>query len=119
MATTPELIAPADGATSRLGSIVFSWQPVDGGADLYTLQIATDIAFAHIAHQAETAARQIESTFPAGNLYYWRVIARVGSSSYTSTTSRVFSAPPFIPVQNTSHVEDGLDRVISQFQENA
>lgn len=119
MAATPELISPADGIVSRLEAMLFSWEAVTGGADLYILQIATDLAFANIVLQIETTLTQMEGAFDSGNLYYWRVRAKVGASTLTSTTVREFSAPPLVPSQIDTHVEDGQARVLTQFQEGA
>lgn len=119
MPATPELIAPSNGAIARLESALFSWQAVTGGADLYTLQIATDAAFANIVRQVETTLTQMEAAFDSGNLYYWRVRAKIGGSTVNSTEVRDFSAPPLIPSQVGTHVEDGKGRLLNQFQEGA
>lgn len=119
MPATPELVTPADGVVARLESMLFSWQAVTGGADLYTLQIATDAAFANIVFQIETTLTQMEGVFEAGNLYYWRVRAKIGGSTVTSTEVRDFSAPALTPYQIDTHVEDGKGRVLNQFQEGA
>lgn len=114
MSTTPDLISPADGATARLLTLVFRWQPVTGGGN-YILEIATDSGFANIISQLQTTGTKIEASFPLGNLYYWRV--RIGSAF--SATTRVFSAPPFSPAAVTSHQADGKARVLTQFLEVA
>lgn len=119
MATTPELSAPADGITARLQSLVFSWAAIDGGADYYVLQIATDSLFSNIVARIETTLTQVEATFEAGTLYYWRVQSHDGATVATSTEVRDFSAPPFTPAAVTTHVEDGVARVLNQFQEGA
>lgn len=119
MPATPELIAPADGVIARLESLLFSWQAVTGGVDLYMLQIATDAAFANIVLQIETTLTEMEGAFEAGNLYYWRVRAKIGGSTVTSTEVRDFSAPPTTPAQIETHVADGKARVLNQFQEGA
>lgn len=114
MATTPELLLPADGMIARLQSLVFNWGPVDAGGP-YVLEISTDEAFTDIVQQAETELTQVEVAFDAGNVYYWRV--RAGAE--LSPTARSFTAPALNPAPVTSHIEDGLASVLTQFREEA
>ncbi len=119
MAATPELLSPDDDITARLGSLVFSWEPLTPDpADIYILQIALDEDFTDIVTQIETTFTQIEATFPAGAFYFWRVRAMDGVTVYTSTTVRTFSAPSFSPATLETHIEDGLARVLNQFKES-
>ncbi len=119
MAATPELLLPDDEVTARLGSLVFSWEPLTvGSVDRYALQIALDEDFTDIVSEIETTFTQVEVTFEAGNLYFWRVQAVDGVTVYTSTTVRSFSAPPFSPASVESHVEDGKGRILNQFKES-
>ncbi len=119
MAATPELIAPADGAVARLQSLIFSWEEIDGGADYYVLQIAADALFSNLITTVETTLLQAEVVFEPGTIYYWRVQSHDGVTVATSTEVRDFSAPPFSPASIDSHVEDGLGRLLNQFQEDA
>lgn len=118
MSSTPELVAPMDGVVGRLQSLMFSWEEIDGGADYYVLQIATDALFANIVTTVETTLLQAEVIFEAGMIYYWRVQSHDGATVATSSEVRDFSAPPFSPASIDSHVEDGLGRLLNQFKES-
>ena len=112
MATTPDLVFPADAVTARLGSMVFVWEEVSGGGT-YILEIATDAGFANLVQRIETTLTQMEATFEAGNFYYWRVRL----ASLVSATVRTFSAPPFSPASVETHVVDGKARILNQYKE--
>lgn len=119
MGATPNLLSPADSITARLGSQIFSWQPIDGGADRYVLQLAKDAGFTQLVSELETTFTQVEQQFVNGTLYYWRVQAHVGGSTFTSATARSFSAPPFVPASQADHVAAGKARLLNQFREDA
>lgn len=118
MAATPELLLPLDKAVSRLGSMEFSWEAVDGGVDRYVLQIAMDSGFTNIVLSLETTFTRVEAAFPLGAEYFWRARAIDGGDTLTSTAVRALSAPAFQPTTIETHEADGKALLLSQFQES-
>ena len=78
----PTLTSPSDGDSISTWP-VFQWTPVDGAYD-YHLQVATDQNFSNIVtggdvHVDETSYTPA-STYPAGQVLYWRVQAEAKGS---------------------------------------
>ena len=77
-ATPPDLVAPADGATSN-GPTTFRWTLAEG-ARRYRLEVATDAAFSTVidAKSTDSTAYTSTTTYPANKTLYWRVRADDG-----------------------------------------
>lgn len=86
----PTLNAPADGATGEARSTVFAWT-ADPAAVGYTIEIASDNAFATIVETAttDTAGYSVRQPLQPMTTYYWRV--RANSPCGDSANSPVFS----------------------------
>ncbi|MEO8277700.1 MAG: hypothetical protein ABI639_15915, partial [Thermoanaerobaculia bacterium] len=86
-ADAPALVAPADGAINQALPVALSWAPV-AGATTYTLEVATDAAFASIVH-SETIGGTSTSVAGLDPIeYFWRVRATnvcIGAPSATRT----------------------------------
>lgn len=81
IATSPILIAPAQGSSVGGTSIEFSWHPFEDATQYY-FQLATDSAFSSIIIQGTVTGTQITlNGFPNdGTTYYWRIVHWDGSS---------------------------------------
>ncbi|WP_306582696.1 hypothetical protein [Dokdonella sp.] len=68
------LVAPTDGATGVGTNPTLSWSAL-AGADSYTVEVATDAAFAHIVYTQSgiTGTSQAASGLSPTTTYYWRV----------------------------------------------
>ena len=115
----PSLSSPTDGATGVSTTPTFSWTAV-ADAESYTLEIATDDAFANIVHTATDisgTSYTLSSPLNANTLYYWHVRANNpcgpgswASASSFSTENIICSAPNLsIPDNNTSGVSDTIN----------
>ena len=99
----PDLVAPADGALDVSLTPTLEWT---GDGDNFTVQIATDTAFANLVDTALVPATQY--TVAVGALdhlmtYFWRVNASNanGTSDFSATrsfTTEASSAPPDPPI---------------------
>lgn len=99
---SPGLLSPADGATGVSATPTFSWTAVTD-AESYTLEIATDAAFANIVH-TETGITEtsytLTSALNANSIYYWRVKAinpcgeGPWSSTFSFTTENIICSSP-------------------------
>jgi hypothetical protein len=78
----PTLTAPSDGDQITTWP-VFQWTPVDGAYD-YHLQVATDQNFSNILTGGDVRVDETSytptSTYPAGQVLYWRVQAEAKGS---------------------------------------
>jgi hypothetical protein len=117
MAATPEQIQPADGAVIRTASAVFSWQPSDSDPDFYTLQLSQNADFSTIDFSADTEETKIEQVFEFGILYYWRVRTSDGTPIY-SAEAFSFQSAELVPAAISTHGDDGLNRMTSQFRDS-
>lgn len=83
--TTPNLTAPADGATNQYFHPFFDWDDI-AGVESYLIEVATDAAFSNIVHSATIAESeyQLPIVLDAGSTYYWRVTADNVCGSETS-----------------------------------
>lgn len=98
--SVPSPTAPANGATGALRSPVFSWS-ADPAALGYTIEVATDNAFANIVATGTPTTNTWTPTTPLAPLttYYWRVKSNSpcgdsGTSSvYSFTTGQTFPEP--------------------------
>jgi hypothetical protein len=77
----PVLLSPANGATGVPLTTVMKWNAVPG-ATAYDLYIGTTTTPARIGSIGGTAVTV--SGFHAATTYYWRVVARTASGSYSS-----------------------------------
>ncbi len=86
---------PGDGETTPVNPPGFSWRPTDG-IRIYTVQIATDEAFAHVVREQTGipwSAYRTDALLKPGP-YYWRYRGVADSGSETAwSTVRSFSVP--------------------------
>ncbi len=93
----PQLLSPTPEATNVTVRPIFTWSSQQG--QTYDIQIATDVAFAHIVDHAEglTESDYVPSADLANNtVYYWRVTAHnpCGDSG-VSANRRFLTEPAF------------------------
>lgn len=111
--TGPTLAAPADAADSQPVQPLLSWN-ADSGADEYTVELATDIAFTTIVDSATIAGTnwQPSVVLGANTTYFWRVrsVNACGSGnnsdvrSFSTINSYCFVGPLSIPDANNAGV---------------
>ena len=102
---TPTLTTPADGATNQGTRPAFTWQSLANVAT-YTIEIATDPAFANVVDSAMVTDAEYTPTtdLQTNTAYYWRVQASNGcgdgavSATFDFTTAPApGDCPPGVP----------------------
>ena len=110
-ATPPDLVAPADGATSN-GPTTFRWTLAEG-ARRYRLEVATDAAFSTVidAKSTDSTAYTSTTTYPANKTLYWRVRAEMESGTgyvaLTWSATRTFQKQLPTPVPDPANPTAG------------
>ncbi|RAV13608.1 fibronectin type III domain-containing protein [Paenibacillus contaminans] len=88
------LASPGNGATGRNLDLAFSWTPSVNAAD-YTLQVSTVSNFATLTAEVPkiigTSAMLTGSVLSPNTTYFWRVIARNGAGTTTTSGSNSFT----------------------------
>lgn len=88
------LASPGNGATGRNLDLAFSWTPSVNAAD-YTLQVSTVSNFATLSAEVPkiigTSAMLTGSVLSPNTTYYWRVIARNGAGTTTTSGTNSFT----------------------------
>ncbi|MBO9610180.1 MAG: hypothetical protein J7639_29750 [Paenibacillaceae bacterium] len=88
------LASPSNGATGRDMDLAFTWTPSVNAAD-YTLQVSTVSSFATLTAEVSkiigTSAMLTGSVLSPNTTYYWRVIARNGSGTTTTSGTNSFT----------------------------
>lgn len=88
------LASPGNGATGLNLDLTFSWTPSVNAAD-YTLQVSTVSNFATLTAEVPkiigTNAMLTGSVLSPNTTYYWRVIARNGAGTTTTSGSNSFT----------------------------
>ncbi|WP_127579694.1 hypothetical protein [Paenibacillus koleovorans] len=88
------LANPSNGATGRNLDLAFSWKPSVNAAD-YTLQVSTVSNFATLTAEVPkiigTSAMLTGSVLSPSTTYYWRVIARNGAGTTTTSGTNSFT----------------------------
>ena len=94
----PALTLPADGATGTARQPVFSWS-ADPSATGYTIQIASDVAFANIVDSGTPTGATYTPSAPLATLttYYWRVRANSSCGDSAFSTVRSFTTGQTFP----------------------
>ena len=89
---TPPLSGPAAGAANQPIRPTLSWTGVTQGFG-YTVEVATDAAFASIVYTGTTASttHTLASDLLEGTVYYWRVRAANGCGASSNSATRSFS----------------------------
>ncbi|MBP1990430.1 hypothetical protein [Paenibacillus eucommiae] len=88
------LSSPGNGATGRNLDLAFSWKPSVNAAD-YTLQVSTVSNFATLTAEVPKiigmSAMLTGSVLSPNTTYYWRVIARNGAGTTTTSGTNSFT----------------------------
>ncbi|MBN1246119.1 MAG: S8 family serine peptidase [Anaerolineae bacterium] len=98
--TTPEaparLLSPGDAVLDVPITPLLSWDP-QPGADLYTVEIATDVAFADPVYAITTTATTHTVTPPLhhAKTYFWRVHSANMCGSGPPSAAQTFTTVPF------------------------
>ncbi len=89
--SVPVLMAPVDNLLCIDNTVTFNWESsldLDGDTINYTIQIAKDIQFLQMVHNASIQKTTTVFALDIGKAYYWRVKAtdsKNDSSSFSST----------------------------------
>ena len=106
--TVPTLASPADAATGQLLRPTFTWTGSD--TDSYTLDVATDAAFANIVStQTVTVTTATPNAdLAASTTYYWRVTPANAcsggnpSAAFSFTTANLVCASPALAIPDNN-----------------
>ncbi|RMH57425.1 MAG: T9SS C-terminal target domain-containing protein, partial [Candidatus Hydrogenedentota bacterium] len=99
------LSSPADSSATNDSTPTFSWT---GDADTYTIEVATDFAFASIVDSAVLAlTTHTTSALPEGT-YFWRVTGRDAAGNVETTPVRNFAIDTSVTVTLVSPADGTL-----------
>jgi len=108
---TIALSSPKLNGIERGPAARFIWAPEPSPSENYVLEIANDSGFTSMVSRIDTPRHDINVVIPPGS-YYWRVTYMGDNPS-----GRAFSVEEMTPEQVTTHIEDGVSRILSQFKE--
>ena len=83
-------VAPANGAVAVSYQTTFEWETA-ANASLYTVEVATDAAFANIVSQATVATNSYNAVLAQATQYYWRVKPANAGCAGDFTTAQNFT----------------------------
>ena len=97
--TAPTLLTPLNGAKIYGDETFLEWYPVDG-ATSYWLQVATGLEFDSenlVYNGSVESETKVVVLGEPGQIYYWRVVARIGYASGPLSETRNFVTRPEAP----------------------
>jgi extracellular elastinolytic metalloproteinase len=116
----PALTAPANGSVGAALRPILTWSAAVGAAS-YTVQVATDAAFANIVYTASSitgTSHTVGSNLAANTLHFWRVIPTnpcgtgTASSAFTFTTVNLICAMPNLSIPDAVPAGVTTDMVV-------
>lgn len=95
--TAPALVSPANAAVNIFTTPILDWNAVQD-ADIYSVELATDIGFSNIVYSAsniEATQTSVHIALNVNTVYFWRVMASNDCGGLSTSLVRTFTTGNF------------------------